>query len=69
MSGMTWKPDVTVAAIAERDGKFLFVEERSGGRVVMWKIPAMMPTMPAAMWWATMPPGLKGLKPSGPQEG
>jgi 8-oxo-dGTP pyrophosphatase MutT (NUDIX family) len=32
---MTWKPDVTVAAIAERDGKFLFVEERSGGRVVL----------------------------------
>jgi 8-oxo-dGTP pyrophosphatase MutT (NUDIX family) len=35
MAGMTWKPDVTVAAIAERDGKFLFVEERSGGRVVI----------------------------------
>lgn len=32
---MNWKPDVTVAAIAERDGKFLFVEERSGGRVVL----------------------------------
>jgi 8-oxo-dGTP pyrophosphatase MutT (NUDIX family) len=32
---MTWKPDVTVAAVAERDGKFLFVEERSGGRVVL----------------------------------
>lgn len=35
MKGMTWKPDVTVAAIAERDGKFLFVEERAGGRVVI----------------------------------
>jgi 8-oxo-dGTP pyrophosphatase MutT (NUDIX family) len=35
MTGMTWKPDVTVAAIAERDGKFLCVEERSGGRVVI----------------------------------
>lgn len=32
---MIWKPDVTVAAVAERDGKFLFVEERSGGRVVL----------------------------------
>jgi 8-oxo-dGTP pyrophosphatase MutT (NUDIX family) len=32
---MTWKPDVTVAAVAQRDGKFLFVEERSGGRVVL----------------------------------
>ena len=35
MTGMTWKPDVTVAAIAERDGKFLFVEERASGRVVI----------------------------------
>jgi 8-oxo-dGTP pyrophosphatase MutT (NUDIX family) len=35
MSGMVWKPDVTVAAVVERDGKFLFVEERSGGRVVI----------------------------------
>ena len=35
MSGMVWKPDVTVAAIAERDGQFLFVEERAGGRVVI----------------------------------
>lgn len=32
---MTWKPDVTVAAVAQRDGKFLFVEERAGGRVVL----------------------------------
>jgi 8-oxo-dGTP pyrophosphatase MutT (NUDIX family) len=35
MSGMVWKPDVTVAAIAERDGQFLFVEERASGRVVI----------------------------------
>ena len=35
MSDMVWKPDVTVAAVAERDGQFLFVEERSGGRVVI----------------------------------
>jgi 8-oxo-dGTP pyrophosphatase MutT (NUDIX family) len=33
--GMPWKPDVTVAAVVERDGKFLFVEERAGGRVVL----------------------------------
>jgi 8-oxo-dGTP pyrophosphatase MutT (NUDIX family) len=32
---MTWKPDVTVAAVVERDGHFLFVEERAGGRVVL----------------------------------
>ncbi|MGI9246952.1 MAG: NUDIX hydrolase [Steroidobacteraceae bacterium] len=32
---MVWKPDVTVAAVAEQDGKFLFVEERAGGRVVL----------------------------------
>ena len=32
---MVWKPDVTVAAVAERDGRFLFVEERASGRVVI----------------------------------
>lgn len=32
---MPWKPDVTVAAVVERDGRFLFVEERAGGRVVL----------------------------------
>jgi len=32
---MVWKPDVTVAAIAERDGQFLVVEERASGRVVI----------------------------------
>jgi 8-oxo-dGTP pyrophosphatase MutT (NUDIX family) len=31
---MTWKPDVTVAAVVERGGEFLMVEERAGGRVV-----------------------------------
>ena len=31
---MTWKPDVTVAAVAERDGRFLIVEERISGRLV-----------------------------------
>jgi len=35
MTGMVWKPDVTVAAVVERDGKFLFVEERASGRVVL----------------------------------
>ena len=35
MTGMVWKPDVTVAAIAERDGRFLLVEERASGRVVI----------------------------------
>ena len=35
MTGMVWKPDVTVAAIAERDGQFLLVEERASGRVVI----------------------------------
>ena len=32
---MTWKPDVTVAAVAQHEGRFLFVEERSGGRIVL----------------------------------
>ncbi len=31
---MTWKPHTTVAAIIERNGKFLMVEEKSGGKVV-----------------------------------
>jgi 8-oxo-dGTP pyrophosphatase MutT (NUDIX family) len=35
MDGMVWKPDVTVAAVAERDGRFLFVEERASGRIVI----------------------------------
>jgi 8-oxo-dGTP pyrophosphatase MutT (NUDIX family) len=32
---MVWKPEVTVAAVVERDGEFLFVEERCSGRVVV----------------------------------
>jgi len=32
---MVWKPDVTVAAVVEREGRFLLVEERAGGRVVI----------------------------------
>ena len=35
MPGMVWKPDVTVAAVAEHDGKFLLVEERASGRLVI----------------------------------
>ncbi len=30
-----WSPHVTVAAVAEREGRFLLVEERSGGRFVL----------------------------------
>ncbi len=30
-----WRPSVTVAAVIERDGKFLFVEERIDGRLVL----------------------------------
>lgn len=32
---MIWKPHVTVAAIAERDGRFLLVEEEIEGRLVV----------------------------------
>jgi 8-oxo-dGTP pyrophosphatase MutT (NUDIX family) len=32
---MTWRPDLTVAAVVERDGRFLLVEERIGGRLVL----------------------------------
>lgn len=32
---MVWKPNVTVAAVIEREGRFLLVEETSGGRLVL----------------------------------
>lgn len=32
---MTWKPNVTVAAVIEKDGRFLFVEEISGDEIVI----------------------------------
>jgi len=32
---MIWKPNVVVAAIVERDGKFLLVEEQADGRLVL----------------------------------
>jgi 8-oxo-dGTP pyrophosphatase MutT (NUDIX family) len=32
---MIWKPNVTVAAVVEQDGKFLFVEEEAGGQIVL----------------------------------
>ena len=32
---MIWRPSVTVAAVIERDGKFLFVEELIDGRRVL----------------------------------
>lgn len=32
---MGWNPEVTVAAIAERDDRFLIVEERISGRLVL----------------------------------
>jgi 8-oxo-dGTP pyrophosphatase MutT (NUDIX family) len=35
MSQMIWKPDVTVAAVAQHEDRFLFVEERVRGRVVI----------------------------------
>lgn len=31
---MSWRPDLTVAAVVERSGRFLFVEERVGPRMV-----------------------------------
>ena len=32
---MTWKPNVTVAAVIEKDGRFLFVEETSDQDIVI----------------------------------
>jgi 8-oxo-dGTP pyrophosphatase MutT (NUDIX family) len=32
---MSWNPHVTVAAIVERAGKFLMIEERTNGRLVL----------------------------------
>lgn len=34
ITGMPWKPDVTVAALAEDSGRFLLVEERISSRLV-----------------------------------
>src|ERR1700722_19662979 len=34
MTRMAWKPDITVAAIAEDAGRFLIVEERINNRLV-----------------------------------
>jgi 8-oxo-dGTP pyrophosphatase MutT (NUDIX family) len=34
MPDSIWKPHTTVAALCERDGKFLLVEENVGGRIV-----------------------------------
>lgn len=32
---MSWNPEVTVAAIVEQDGRFLMVEERTSGKLVL----------------------------------
>lgn len=32
---MSWRPDLTVAAVVERDGRFLVVEERIGASLVL----------------------------------
>lgn len=32
---MVWKPNVTVAAVVEREGRFLFVEEKAEGKLVL----------------------------------
>ena len=32
---MRWNPEVTVAAIVEVDGRFLMVEERAAGNLVL----------------------------------
>jgi 8-oxo-dGTP pyrophosphatase MutT (NUDIX family) len=37
---MVWKPNVTVAAVIERNGEFLFVEEKSSGSALLFNQPA-----------------------------
>jgi 8-oxo-dGTP pyrophosphatase MutT (NUDIX family) len=32
---LIWRPDVTVAAVVEQDGRFLFIEERVRGQLVL----------------------------------
>ena len=32
---MSWRPDLTVAAVVERDGRFLVIEERIGAELVL----------------------------------
>jgi 8-oxo-dGTP pyrophosphatase MutT (NUDIX family) len=40
MSDERWKPNVTVAAVIERDGRFLLVEERAGDGALVLNNPA-----------------------------
>ena len=35
MQESVWKPDVTVAAVVERDGRYLFIEERVRGELLL----------------------------------
>lgn len=35
MQEAVWKPDVTVAAVVERDGRYLFIEERVRGELLL----------------------------------
>lgn len=35
MQDSVWKPDVTVAAVVERDGRYLFIEERVRGELLL----------------------------------
>ncbi len=35
MEETVWKPDVTVAAVVERDGRYLFIEERVHGQLLL----------------------------------
>ncbi len=37
---MVWKPNVTVAAVIERNGEFLLVEEKSAGSTLLFNQPA-----------------------------
>ena len=37
---MIWKPHVTVAAVIERDGRFLLVEEYADGQELVYNQPA-----------------------------
>lgn len=65
---MVWKPHVTVAAIAERDGRFLLIEEEIKGRRVLNQPAGHLErgeTLPAAVARETLEESGHRFRPAG----